>query len=95
MVSRTCRNEYAMRAMDPMHALSRRFWYMHYRETLDLPECGRLHADIARAVAAGDPRAAAAASDALVDYVEAFTLATLETTAPSGRLDLSTRPAAR
>lgn len=94
MVSLTCRNEYAMRAMEPMHALSRRFWYMHYKDTLDLPVCGKLHADIARGIAAGDRDAAAKASDALVDYVEGFTLATLETTQPSGRLDVGTAPPA-
>lgn len=88
MVSLACRNEYAMRAMEPMHALSRRFWYMHYKDTLDLPVCGKLHADIARAISTGDLDAAARASDVLVDYVEGFTLATLETSQPSGRLDL-------
>src|SRR6185437_12558935 len=66
-------NEYAARAMKLMQGLSRRFWYMHYREAADLPLCARLHAEQARAIAQGDGDAAARASDKLMDYVENFT----------------------
>ncbi len=78
MISQACRNEYAMKAMGLMHGLSRRFWYMHYKEVLDLPHCARLHAALARGIAKGDAEAAAAASDRLIDYIETFTRATLE-----------------
>lgn len=78
MISQACRNEYAMKAMGLMHGLSRRFWYMHYKEVLDLPLCARLHAALARAIAEADADAAAAASDRLIDYIETFTRATLE-----------------
>jgi DNA-binding GntR family transcriptional regulator len=71
------RNEFAAAAMVLMQGLSRRFWYIHYKEAADLPLAARLHADIARAVAAGDREAAAVASDRLIDYIEAFTRATL------------------
>jgi DNA-binding GntR family transcriptional regulator len=70
-------NDYAARAMKLMQGLSRRFWYMHYREAADLPLCARLHANQARAIAKGDAQAAARASDKLMDYVEAFTRATV------------------
>jgi DNA-binding GntR family transcriptional regulator len=70
-------NEYAARAMKLMQGLSRRFWYMHYREAADLPLCARLHAEQARAIAKGDPAKAAKASDNLMDYVESFTRTTV------------------
>jgi DNA-binding GntR family transcriptional regulator len=70
-------NEYATRSMKLLQGLSRRFWYMHYREAADLPMCARLHANQARAIAQGDDDAAARATDKLMDYVESFTRATL------------------
>jgi DNA-binding GntR family transcriptional regulator len=70
-------NEYANRAIGLMHGLSRRFWYMHYKETADLPLTAGLHAKLAQSIAKGDGEAAASASDKLVDYVESFTRATV------------------
>lgn len=70
-------NDYAARSMKLLQGLSRRFWYMHYREAADLPLCARLHANQARAVARGNGEAAARASDKLMDYVETFTRATV------------------
>jgi DNA-binding GntR family transcriptional regulator len=72
------RNEFANSAMALINGLSRRFWYIHYRQVADLPLAARLHADVARAVSRGDEDAAAAASDRLVDYIEAFARATLD-----------------
>lgn len=77
LVMEAARNEYAAGAMTLMHGLSRRFWYIHYKQVADLPLTARLHADIARAIAAGDQDGAAAASDRLLDYIETFTRATL------------------
>jgi DNA-binding GntR family transcriptional regulator len=70
-------NDYAARSMKLLQGLSRRFWYMHYREAADLPLCARLHANQARAIAQGNGEAAARASDKLVDYVESFTRTTV------------------
>jgi DNA-binding GntR family transcriptional regulator len=70
-------NDYAARSMKLLQGLSRRFWYMHYREAADLPLCARLHANQARAIAKGDGDAAARRSDKLMDYVESFTRATV------------------
>jgi DNA-binding GntR family transcriptional regulator len=73
LVLEAAHNDYAARSMKLLQGLSRRFWYMHYREAADLPLCARLHANQARAIAKGDSEAAARASDKLMDYVESFT----------------------
>jgi len=78
LVSQAARNEFASRAMGLMHGLSRRFWYQHYRESGDLPLSARLHAEVAEAIAARNPEAAAKASDRLIDYIESFTRKTIE-----------------
>jgi DNA-binding GntR family transcriptional regulator len=77
LVLDAARNEFATGAMTLTHGLSRRFWYIHYKEVADMPLAVKLHADIARRIAQGDPDKAAAASDRLLDYIEAFTRATL------------------
>ncbi len=79
LVAEAAHNEYANRAMGLLHGMSRRFWYMHYKEAADLPLCARLHAELARRIALGDRDGAATASDDLVDYAETFTRATLHT----------------
>ncbi len=66
-------NPFAVRTMQLLAGLSRRYWYQHHRDAGDLPLCARLHAAQAHAVAASDSEAAGAASDALMDYVAAFT----------------------
>jgi hypothetical protein len=60
-----------------LQGLSRRFWYMHYRQAADLPLCARLHANQARAIAQAQVEVAARASDKLIDYVESFTRGTV------------------
>ena len=77
LIAEAAHNEYALRAMRFLHGHSRRFWYLHYKQAADLPLCARLHASQARAIAGGDPRSAAAASDRLIDYTETFTRATV------------------
>ncbi len=72
------RNEFAAGAMGLMNSLSRRFWFHHYRQAADMPETAKLHADIARAIAQGDERGAAAALDRLLDNIQAFTRATVD-----------------
>ncbi len=77
-------NDYAARAMRVLNGHSRRFWYLHYKQTADLPKIAQLHADEARAIADGNAKAAATASDKLIDYVESFTRATLDDRGVSG-----------
>ena len=55
-----------------MNGLSRRFWYRHYQEALDLPRCAKLHAAVARTIASGNEERAGKASDRLIDYIETF-----------------------
>jgi DNA-binding FadR family transcriptional regulator len=62
-----------------MQGLARRFWFARYRAAADLPQTARLHAEIAAAVAAGDDGAAQACLSRLLDNVEAFTRASLDT----------------
>ena len=77
LVIEAAHNDYAARSMKLLQGLSRRFWYMHYREAADLPLCARLHANQARAIAEGNGEAAARASDKLMDYVGNFTRGTV------------------
>ena len=77
LIATAAKNEYAIRAIGLINGLSRRFWYVHYKETADLPLCARLHAAVARGIAEGDPDAATEACDRLIDYVETFTQATV------------------
>ena len=73
------RNEFAAGAMSLMHALSRRFWYIHYKQAADMPLVAKLHADIARGIAAGDEAAAGKAMDKLLGTVAQFTRDTVTT----------------
>lgn len=75
LIVEATRNEFAGATMALMHGLGRRFWFMHWRENADLPGAAQVHADLARAIADGMPEPAAAASDRLLDYIEAFTRA--------------------
>ena len=71
------RNPFVACAVAPLHAMSRRFYFLHYRKAHDLPVAARHHADVIRAIALGEEARAVAASDALMDYVEALTRATV------------------
>jgi DNA-binding GntR family transcriptional regulator len=71
------RNEFAEGAMRLMSGLSRRFWYIHYKQTADLPETARLHSAVAKAIAEGDVDGAGRASDELLDNIESFTRSTV------------------
>jgi len=71
------RNEFAESALRSLNGLSRRFWYLHYKQAADLPEMARLHAAVAAAIAAGDPKEAAECLDRLIDNIETFTKATV------------------
>jgi DNA-binding GntR family transcriptional regulator len=66
-------NDFAVGAMSLMHGLSRRFWYIHYKQAADMPLTAKLHADIARAIAEGSEERAAKATDKLLDVIEKFT----------------------
>ena len=67
-----CKNPFAVMANTPLHTHCRRFWY-YYQGSGDLTTAASLHAELIKAVAAQSPEKAAAASDALLDYLESFT----------------------
>ncbi len=70
-------NEFATEAALLTQGLSRRFWSAHHERFSEIGLAADLHRAIALAIADGDEAAAGAASDALLDHVEAFTRATL------------------
>lgn len=72
-VVRAARNPVAEQMLAPMHSRMRRFWYNYYRHHKDLPLAWEQHANVMRAIAAGDESRAAAASDSLMDWVEEVT----------------------
>jgi len=78
LIAGASHNEYAARAIQAMQGLSRRFWYVHYKQAGDMPLIAHLHADLAEQIAAGDSKGAAEGSDKLMDYVESFTRLTVE-----------------
>ena len=47
LCSSASHNEFAAGAMSLMHSLSRRFWYIHYKQAADMPLTAKLHANIA------------------------------------------------
>lgn len=78
LVVATADNKYAAAAMAPIQAQTRRFWFLNFNKFGDLKKVSAMHADIARAIAANDADGARAASDALIDYVEEYTMKTLQ-----------------
>ena len=69
LVAAACRNEYAANAAALMAGLSRRFWFVHNRQSADVELAARRHADVAIAIADGDISGAEAASGRLMDYI--------------------------
>lgn len=78
LIAQAAHNEYAARAIQAMQGLSRRFWYVHYKQGADMPFIARLHAELAERIAHRDAHGAAQASDELLDYVESFTRQTVD-----------------
>ena len=70
-------NPFLARAVMPCYAMSPRFLLSSPSPARDLALATRHQIDVIRAVANGDEAKAAAASDKLMDYVEAFTRATV------------------
>lgn len=77
LVVGTAKSKYAAYAIGPIGAQTRRFWYLHFERFGDLAHVCRLHAAIARKIAANDEAGARKASDVLLDYVEGYTRKTL------------------
>lgn len=72
-----CRSPFAVAAIVPMVIQCRRFWYA-YRHQGDIRQGAQRHLQLAQAIAAGEGERAAAASDALMDYLRQFAQAVIE-----------------
>ena len=70
-------NEFGAATLGLLHGLSRRFWYAYYKQAADLPRTALLHATVARSIGGEDEQRAAAALDALIDYLQEFTRRTI------------------
>jgi len=68
-------NNYAATAIAPLDSLARRFFYAH---SMDIGRSAQLHADIAVAIADGNPLEAERATHALADYLDELSLSTLD-----------------
>ena len=77
LMSRLARNTFAAEAIAPLHALSRRFYFMQHHQLNDLKTASQLHAEVTNAIASGDERGAGLAVDSMMDYVDSFTRACL------------------
>jgi DNA-binding GntR family transcriptional regulator len=77
LLTKAANNKYATAAIEPLQAATRRFWYLHFRQFHNLAKLALLHAAVAGAIAEKDEKAAAAASDKLVDFVEQYTFQTM------------------
>jgi DNA-binding GntR family transcriptional regulator len=69
----SARNPFVASALSPLHALSRRFYFVHRERFGDLTEVAGLHADLAQAIGRGDEASAAASCDAMISYAIEFT----------------------
>ena len=78
LVATAADNEFTSAMLQQMHGLSRRFWHCHFQKFDDLDVASGLHASIAEAMARGDQKAAVAATDAHMDYLQSITRAAIE-----------------
>jgi DNA-binding GntR family transcriptional regulator len=72
IIYQAARNPFAIDIVTPLYSHCRRFWCSFSRDG-DLTRVADLHRELMHAVADGRPEQAEAASDALLDYLEAFT----------------------
>ncbi len=79
LLDKASRNEFASKALIPLHIHCRRFW-SYYKIHDDLERTAILHEKLMRAVADGDETVAVHATDELVDYLVEFTRKALELT---------------
>jgi DNA-binding GntR family transcriptional regulator len=82
-ITAIARNPYAEQVILPFYASSRRFYYLHYLQSRDIPLAAEYHARVIRAIARGDEARAAAASDLVIDYAVAITRAVVGNLVPT------------
>jgi len=74
IIYETARNPFAIDIVTPLYSHSRRYW-CSFSQPGDLVRLAKCHGEVMKAVAEGSEDKAAVASDALIDYLEAFTKA--------------------
>lgn len=67
-------NAFAGQAMLSVKGLSRRFWILNHERHGDTEKLASANIKVIEAICAGDPDAAEQAVDALIDYIEKFTM---------------------
>ncbi|MGE8940683.1 GntR family transcriptional regulator [Leptospira interrogans] len=66
-------NPFAAAALEPLHILTRRFYFRYHTDLEDLPQVTKLHATLLRSVASGEEAAASQSCTAMIDYAEQLT----------------------
>jgi len=73
LVEQAARNRFAARALAPLQAHCRRFWYLHLLRT-DVRRSAEIHRALTAAIVAGDPEACRRHCDALMAYLREIAL---------------------
>lgn len=72
-VAKCARNQFAERALRPLHTLSQRFYFAHHRSFDNLHVVGPAHAELTRAIVARDEPLVASRCDHVSDIADQFT----------------------
>jgi DNA-binding GntR family transcriptional regulator len=72
-VAQCARNEFAERALGPLHTYSQRFYFAHHRSFDNLHIVGQAHAELTRAIVVGDGPLVASRCDHVSDIADGFT----------------------
>jgi DNA-binding GntR family transcriptional regulator len=72
-VAQCARNDFAERALRPLHTFSQRFYFAHHRSFDNLHVVGPAHAELTRAIVACDERLVASRCDHVSDIADQFT----------------------
>lgn len=76
---RATRNNILITSMQPIHAQSRRFWYLHMGQNYAYVEGAQLHSNVLTAIADGNGNRAATAASELMQFLERMTRSALDT----------------
>ena len=66
-------NPFTAAALEPLHILTRRFYFRYHPDLEDLPQVTKVHAALLRAVASGEEAAARQSVTVMIDYAEQLT----------------------
>ena len=72
-VASCTRNKFLQSSLEPLDALSRRFFYVHQTKPSQVMDAARLFSDVLRAIASDNENAAINSVQAFLDFVDEFT----------------------